>query len=256
MSFLDDVIGVGKAVFGGDSLGSSLARTAALGAAVYLMNRSSKGNDVGSGASSATPDPRNRIQLQPSPENRIPVVYGSAFVPGIITDAQISNNNNTMHFVFTICEKTGTLLSDSTQSEFTFEDIYYNDQRVVFKEDGFTVNYTVDRDSNVDYSLQDLVKVYCYAGSSSNPVVPEGYSNSSLDNASEIMPDWTTNHTMSDLIFAIVEVNYNRDKGVTQAPSNMKFHISNTLTQPGDCLYDYMTNTRYGAGLATTEINA
>jgi hypothetical protein len=61
---------------------------------------------------------------------------------------------------------------------------------------------------------------------------------------------------MGDLVFAVVEVNFNRDKNITQAPQSMKFHISNTMNQPGDCLYDYMTNTRYGAGIDAGAINA
>ena len=256
MSFLSDIVDVGKVVFGGDSLGSSLARTAALGATLYLLNKNTGSGSGGGAGSSPTPDPRNRITLTPSTNNPIPVVYGSAFVGGIVTDAQISNENKTMHFVYTICEKTGTLLSDSSASEFTFEDVYINDQRLVFKEDGITVNYSVDKDSNVDYSMQNLVKVYCYAGNSGSPVVPEGYTNGSLDPAYDVVPNWTSAYNMSDLIFAVIEVNYNADKSVTQAPSSVKFHISNTMTMPGDCLYDYMTNERYGAGIAVEEINA
>jgi hypothetical protein len=255
MSFLSDIVDVGKAVFGGDSLGSSLARTAALGATLYLLNKNTGSGSGGGAGSSPTPDPRNRITLTPSTNNPIPVVYGSAFVGGIVTDAQISNENKTMHFVYTICEKTGTLLSDSSASEFTFEDVYINDQRLVFKEDGITVNYSVDKDSNVDYSMQNLVKVYCYAGNSGSPVSIEGYESVGLPNAYSLVPTWTSNHLMSDLIFAVVEVNYNADKSVTQAPSSVKFHISNTMTMPGDCLYDYMTNERYGAGIAVEEIN-
>jgi hypothetical protein len=182
-------------------------------------------------------------------------VYGTAFAPGMLTDAHISNSNTRMHFVYTICERTGTLLSDNSDSTFTFLDVYINDQRCVFKSDGITVDYTLDRDSNVDYSMQDIVKVYCFAGSSSEPVVPSGYTNGSLSAAYSIVPTWTINHSMDDLIFAVIELNYNRDKSVTTAPSSLKFHIENSMTQPGDCLYDYMTNTRYGAGIADSEIN-
>lgn len=256
MSFLDDIVDVGKAVFGGDSVGSSLARTAALGATLYLLNRNGKGNGNPGSASTSTPDPRNRLTLNASPDNQIPVVYGTAFAPGMLTDAHISNSNTRMHFVYTICERTGTLLSDNSDSTFTFLDIYINDQRCVFKSDGITVDYTLDRDSNVDYSMQDIVKVYCFAGSSSEPVVPSGYTNGSLSAAYSIVPTWTINHSMDDLIFAVIELNYNRDKSVTTAPSSLKFHIENSMTQPGDCLYDYMTNTRYGAGIADSEINA
>jgi hypothetical protein len=40
----------------------------------------------------------------------------------------------------------------------------------------------------------------------------------------------------------------NKDKGITGLP-NMRFHVTNSMTLPGDCLLDYMTSTRYGAGI-------
>jgi hypothetical protein len=36
----------------------------------------------------------------------------------------------------------------------------------------------------------------------------------------------------------------------------MRFKIQNSMTLPGDCIYDYMTNTRYGAGIDPAEINS
>lgn len=253
MSFLSDIVDVGRAVFGGNSLGASLARTAAIGATLYMLNRNTGGGSPG-GTETAAVDTGTRLTLAPNPGNAIPVLYGSAWAPGILVDAQISNENKRMHYVYAISERTGTLLSDGTTSAFQFEDIYINDQRLVFKSDGITVNYSVDRDSNVDYSMQDLVKVYCYAGSSSLPVAPEGYTLAAPAAAYTVVPTWTTNHAMSDLIFAVIEVNYNRERGVNSAPNSVKFHISNSMVMPGDCLYDYMTNERYGAGIPSEEI--
>ena len=254
-SFLDDIVGIGRSIFAGDGLGASLARTAALGGALYLLNNSKKSSSNPQAASSSEPDPKNRITLTPSPENSIPVIYGSAYAPGILTDAQISNSNTTMHFVYTICEKTGTRLSDSAASTFVFNDIYINDQRCVFKSDGITVDYTVDKDSNVDYSMQNLVRVYCFNGNSTSPVVPQGYTNTSLGTAYSVVPTWTSVYNMSNLIFAVIEINFNRDKNVTQAPNSVKFHVTNSMAMPGDCIYDYMTNSMYGAGIPAAEIN-
>ena len=256
MSWIDDIADVGKTVIGvfsGNDTGAVLARTALM---AYGLNQLTKNNDKGSGdPTSTTPDAGTRLQLNPSTTNSVPVVYGSAFLGGIITDAEISNSNKTMHYCITICEKTGTKLSDSTASTFTFEDIYWNDQRLVFDTNGIDATYSVDRDGNVDYSVAGQVKVYCFAGSSTTPVVPDNYTNGSLNPAYSIMPNWTSNHTMDDLVFAIVRVDYSREKNITQLPT-LKFHITNSMTQPGDCIYDYMTNTRYGAGIDPTEINS
>ena len=70
-----------------------------------------------------------------------------------------------------------------------------------------------------------------------------------------IMPGWTSAHTMNDLVFAIVKVEYNKEKNVTKL-GKLDFKIRNSMTEPGDCLYDYMTNTRYGAGIDPQEINS
>ena len=68
------------------------------------------------------------------------------------------------------------------------------------------------------------------------------------------MPNWASaTHAMNDLLFAVVRVDYNRDKNVTGL-GDMLFHIQNNMYLPGDCLYDYMTNTRYGAGISASEI--
>jgi len=258
-SFIDDIIGFGKDLIFGGGIGSSLARTALLGLlANKLADNTTKENTASNSSIVTTPeiDRGVRLQVNPDANHKIPVVYGSAYLGGIITDAQISNSNTTMHYVSTICEQTGSIdLGEGVPSTFTFEDIYLDDQRCVFSDDGITVAYTVDRDGNLDYSAANLIKVYCYAGDSDSPVVPDGYSNVNLSAAYDIMPLWTVNHTMVDLIFAIVEVNYNKEKGITKLPT-VTFHMTNSMTQPGDCLYDYMTNTRYGAGIDYLEIYA
>ena len=112
---------------------------------------------------------------------------------------------------------------------------------------------TFDSDGNIDRNISGLVKVYCYNGGSNDPVVPDQYTNVSLQPAYNIVPGWDNTYTMDDLVFAVVQVTYNRDKGITSLPS-LSFNIANSMTQPGDCLQDYMTNTRYGAGINLAEI--
>ena len=159
-----------------------------------------------------------------------------------------------MYYCLTLSERTGTKVSDSTSSEFTFNDIFLNDQRVVFKEDGVTVSYTVDRDGNVDTNPKDLIKIYCYAGSSADPVQVEDFPpNNPIPTADWAMPNWNASMEMNDLIFAIVRIDYSKEKNITSLPT-VTFKITNSMTKPGDCLYDYMTNTRYGAGIAVEDI--
>lgn len=255
-SFLDDIVGFTKGLFTGGGIGGDLARTALMGYALNQINSSVTKENTATNSTIATSpevDKGVRLQVTPDANHKIPVVYGNAYLGGIITDAEISNNNTTMHYVVTICEKTGTKISDNLSSSFTFEDIYLDDQRCVFNSDGYTVNYTVDRDGNLDYSANGLIRIYCYNGNSSSPVVPDNYTNPALQPAYDIMPSWNSNYTMNDLIFVIVEVNYSKEKNITSIPTVI-FHMNNSMTLPGDCLYDYMTNSRYGASIDPTEI--
>jgi len=264
MSWLDDIVsGAGSLIksvggfLGGNSIGSSVAKVALMG---YALNKvtsmARKENDAARAAIQTTMvDPGTQIQVQPDTEHRLPVLYGTATFGGVITDAWLTDNNQTMYFVVSLAEQTGNLLSTSSASSYVFNDIYYNDQRLVFQTGGTVADYSIDRDGNRDESVRDLVEVYCFAGNSTSPVVPEYYTNPSLNNAYDIMPNWGSTYTMSNTLFAIVKVTYSRDKGVTGLPT-MMFTITNSMKLPGDCLYDYMTNSRYGAGIDSANIGA
>jgi len=254
MSFIDSVLNFGKGVvnfFTGDSIGSQLAKTALLG---YSLNKITKSiNRDNDKAQEKTVDPGSRITTDASTDNKIPVVYGTAFVGGILVDAHLTNSNQTMVYVLALSEKTGVKISDNQQSQFSFKAIYYNDERLVFQGDGVTVANSVDRAGTTNTSYNGLIKVYCYNGNSTTRVGVEGYSSSGSYPAYSVVPNWDTNNNMSDLIFAVVRIDYNKDKSLTSL-GTLQFQIENSMTLPGDCMYDLMTNTRYGAAIDPSEI--
>jgi hypothetical protein len=258
MSFIDSIVDVGKSVWNsvtGGGLGSTIVNTLITG---YALNQVSKSvgkssNTSATQSQTAQIETGNKITLSPTTENRIPVVYGGAILSGIITDARMSADNQKMTYCLTICEVTGTKMSDGLDSEFLFEDVYANGNRIIFKSDGITSYYMTDADGNVDKSIDGLIKVYLYKNGSSYPAILDNYINGTTGAAYTHMPGWTTSHSMNSLVFAIVEITYNKTKNVTALP-NMTFAIQNNMTMPGDCLYDFMTNTRYGAGIDPTEI--
>lgn len=263
MSWWDSIVDFGKSVIGGvtnlfngNSLGSSLAKTALLGYATYKINKSINEDNESTTAAGfpEVEDPGLRLQLSPNTETKIPVLYGTATFGGSITDAYLTDDNRTMYYVITLAERTGTLLSDSSSSAYVFNDIFLNNNRIIFQSDGITADYMIDPDGNQDISIRDIVSVYCYAGNSETGQVPEYYTGS-VGYAYNVLPHWSNTHQMEDLIFAVVKIDYNRDKGVVGVP-NMKFTITNSMSAPGDCLYDYMTNTRYGAAIDPTEIDS
>lgn len=255
MSFLDDLGDVASSVggwFSGSSIGSNLARTAITGYALQQISKTLN-NDK---ATKEQPDPGVRIQSTADTEKKIPVVYGEAVLGGIITDAVLTNGNKTMYFCLTLSEMTGmTNLGAGPASSFAFKGIYWDDVKVFFGTDGITAKYTEDRDGTVDNSIDGLIKVWCYNGGSAFQVAPNGYSIANQEYAYAIMPGWTPDHDMSGLVFAIIRVDYNKEKNVTSL-GNLKFRIENSMSNPGDCIYDYATNTTYGAGLDPAEVYA
>lgn len=259
MSFLDDIINVGSGVWDlitGPGVGPGIARATALGFLLKEVTDSiQKDNQKPAAAESNKPDYGVREQVDPDTDNSIPVVYGTAFLGGYVTDAVLTNGNQTMWYCLTICEKTGTLLSTGQDSVISIEGVYWNQNRIIFQSDGITAASFVDEEGNSSDSINGLIRFYFFNNGSSSPVVPTGYSNNVLNGAQGIFPNWTANHTMSGLVFCLVRVDYNKEKEVTGL-GNIEFKIKNSMTQPGDCLYDYMTNSIYGAGIVAEEIYA
>lgn len=257
MSFFDD-IGLGdvsglwdaaKGFAGDHPIATGIASAALTGLALNAVMKSTEQPS----SAPATPDYGNLLQIPASQENRIPVLYGRATFAGYITEAVQSNNGTTMTYVITLSEKTGTSI-DGAPSTYTFENIYWDGKRITFGSDGVTAINTMDNNGAIDPNINGLVKVWLYAGGSNSAyqVAPDGYQ-VTASNAWANVPNWDSNHTMNDLIFAVVQVNYNKAHGVTGLP-NMTFTTVNSLSQPGDVIFDYMTNTRYGAGIALGNI--
>jgi len=262
MSFFGDILsGVGSLFGLGDNansggIGANIAKTALLGFALnQITNSLNKDNDALKQVQpyKAQVDQGVRLQVSPSANQKIPVCYGRSTLGGIINDARLSTDQQQMYYVITISEKTGTKLSDSAASAYVFNDIFMDDERIIFQSDGITADFTIDRDGNKDYGAQGIVEVYCFAGDSESPQVPEYYTNGSLVSAYNIVPGWTPAHMMEDLIFIVVKITYSPESGLTRVPS-MMVNISNSMTLPGDVLYDYMTSNRYGCDIAAAEI--
>jgi len=250
MSFIDDIIDVGSSALkflGGNSLGSALARTALTG---FVLNQVTKSVNKGN---NQQVDKGNRLQINPSTDTNIPIVYGDAYIGGKIVDAKLSEDNKTMWYCLALSEKTGNIFSTSTASVISFEGVYRNQLQIGFQSDGYTVANFSDEDGNVSTKPNGLIKVYPFSGGTNFPVKFSGYANGNTTLANALFPDWTANHLMSDLVFAVISIEYSKENDITDL-GDFTFHLRNTMKQPGDVIYDYMTNTRYGAGIPPEEI--
>lgn len=213
-------------------------------------------------ASAASPDantqqnnPGNRQQVPPAGSNKLPVVYGSAFVGGTITDLTISNDNQTMYYCIALSEVTNTQ-NGATGDVFTFGGVYWGGKRCVF--DGTDQTRVValldestgESQTNVNGNLF----IYLYRNGSFQPT-------NSTTNAVSVMsgPDldysWDNSKLMSNCAFAIVKILYNADAGLTGIQQT-RFQINNPRTAPGDCISDYLQSTRYGAGIHSSQIDS
>lgn len=260
MSFLSGLFELGKTAFGfvtGNSIGSQIARTVLTGLAVKKLNDidQKKNNQSIANEQPSEPDYGVRIQASADPSTKIPVVYGEAYTSGKIVDVRMADNNQTMYYCLVLSERTGVKMSDSVQSEFTFRDIYYNNSRVVFQSDGITIDYLVDANGKIDRGLNGLVKIYCYNNGSTNQAQVQDFPLSTAQFAYSIMPNWGATDSMSNLVFVLVKVSYNAEKN-TAGLGNLVAHLRNDMDLPGDVLYDMMTNTNYGAGIAPADIKA
>lgn len=261
MAFISSLVAAATA-FGtflaSGTVGALLARTAITALVSYALNRSVSKQQAQTGI-----DPGSRQMLSAATNHKIPVLYGTAFIGGAITDGQLVNDNKTMHLALTIAEKTGNLFSSGAAPTYTFNGCFRNTDTVYFKTDGVTVDYTLDADGNTDNSMSGLIQIRIYAGSgaSANQIAPDaaivvGGVSPTLTpvNAWSVFPGWTSNNTMSDLVFAIIKVDYNRDKNLTSI-GDYQFKLTNSMKLGGDCLFDYSTNTRYGAGIRLADIS-
>lgn len=252
MSFIDKVVGFGKQALGfisGDSIGGTLARTALLG---YALNRVAK-----SIAKANQPkDMGNQLTVEPDTEYSVPVLYGTGYVEGKITDAILADNNRDMWVCMTLCEVTGNLI-DGTASEISFEELYIDGMRIGFRADGYTVSDIWDDSGNNSTQWDGLIEVYPFNNGSANPTGFTTESASNTANAYDLMPNWSSTDTMDELVFCIIKYRYNstQQAKLTSIGSSVKFKLSNSMTLPGDCLNDYMQNTRYGAGIPAAEID-
>ncbi len=192
------------------------------------------------------------VTLNPSVENKVPVCYGTAFTKGVIVDAKLDADEKSLWISFVLSEATGEKI-DGTQSITLLEEVYLDGYPATFQSDGVHIADKRDSQGNIDSSVFDLIEVYFYSNGTENQTFPTGYTGTAQD-AYDLFPGWGGGHVYGNLVFAIVKVTHDQENGVTSIPE-FTFKIKNSMDDPGDVLYDYLTNKRYGAGIPEEEIN-
>ena len=196
-----------------------------------------------------SPNLGNRQQVPPATSNKLPVVYGSAWVGGTIVDMSISENNQEIYYVMALSEVT-----NNGGDVITFGDIYYGGKLVTFKPDGYTVASLTDESTGVvDTTVADKIQIYLYSNGSYSP-----YNSStnaiSVMSASGLTYTWDNTKLMTNCAFAIIHLTYSQTANV-RGIEQTRFQINNARTQVGDCIYDYLTNTVYGAAIPASQVD-
>ena len=194
-------------------------------------------------------DPGIKIQLPPATDNRVPRMYGRNFTGGIIIDAEIKNSNKTMAYCLVISEY-------NTSDNWEIRDIYRGDAKLNFNPSSpFKVASLTDPNATSSTNVSDKIRVRVYAGgsSASDQIFPVTSQANAYGGGNEDgrFTNWTSANTMDDLVFAIVEIDYDPENGLTGLGA-ITFDILNDLDRPADVLMDYLTNDRYGCGLSSS----
>lgn len=302
---------------------------------IVAKNAQSQLEDALAGSSQ---NPGNRQSAPPATNNKLPVIYGSAWVGGTVTDMVISNDNQWIYYVIALSEVT-----NNGSDVYTFGDIYYTGRKVILgantdphsadlytdaltsiyldddasdaivghyvfgsniptnayvvrnigyvRNRGFQyeisnslINLTTDaqnvaltfsaeREPNnyaykvvalndpstsiQDTAINDNLYIYLY-NNGINSQTNSPYSAYTIMNGGgsfnvDLTYKWT-NQQMTNCAFAIVQMQYNQEVGTTGF-QQMKFQINNPRNKPGDCFLDYFTNSVYGAGLTTSQVD-
>lgn len=206
-------------------------------------------------AQTPEPNPGNRAQTPPAGNNKLPVIYGSAWTGGIITDLSITSDNQTLYYVFSLCEVTNTESSSvGGPDTITFGDIYWGGKKCVF--DGTDLTKVIslqDPSTGQSQDVSGYMNIYLYRNGSGNPA-------NSSTSAIGIMSDpnltykWDGSKLMTNCAFAIIKLKYSQSRNLVGLAAT-NFNITNSRSAPGDCFLDYLTSTRYGASIPLANID-
>jgi hypothetical protein len=200
-------------------------------------------------------DPGVKVQLPPSTDNKVARLYGRNYTGAIIMDAEIKNQNKTMTYAVVISEY-------NSNDTWSINTIYRGDQQLNFGSgaNAHQVISVTDPNATSSTTIANKFRVRVYAGGSSaaNQIFPVPGGGVTAVNAygsgSGQFSNWTASNTMEDLVFAVLEMDYDAENDLVGLGA-ITFDINNSLNEPSNVLLDYLDNQRYGAGISNTIID-
>ena len=195
-----------------------------------------------------------------SNDANIPVIYGERLTGGVRVFMETSGTDNTYLYMAIVMSEGE--INDMTEIRIDEKpvtwsgDLADNVQRTVDSSDS---NFFKADPSEENGSAESTITVEPHFGT-------DGQSASSLLST---LSSWGSNHKLSGLSYLAIRFKWNPDaftgipkvqakiqgKKVVSYNSSLVAQTSAYSTNPAWCLLDYLTNTRYGKGLATSEID-
>ena len=180
--------------------------------------------------------------VQTNTDNKISVIYGSAYISPVLFDAKISTDQTTTWYAMAIAEASGdNSYTLGNVNSPTNSDIYWGDKKLNFDETDQTkvVSWT-DSNGQTDTKAADKIHMYLYRDGSEAPLNTtlkawEVLQDENIDAANQ----WDTTKKMSKLVFAICKLNYDQDAGITGL-AEISATVNNTLSKPGSVIKDYL----------------
>lgn len=203
----------------------------------------------GADGSGSSPDVGNRQQIPPSTDNKLPIVYGEAWVGGTIVDLSISENNQDLYYVLALAEVT-----NNGSDTITFGDAYWGGKKVTFRADGYTVASLTDESSGVvDTTVDGRMQFYFYNNGSFSPT-NSSQSAVSVMQTSGLIYTWDNTKEMTNTAFVIIHLTYSQTANI-RGIEQTRFQLTNSRTNTGDVFYDYLTNEVYGGAIPANQID-
>jgi hypothetical protein len=195
---------------------------------------------------------RGLLVNKQSNDANIPVIYGERLTGGTRVFMETSGTDNTYLYMCIV-------MAEGEIND--IEEIRVDDKVVTWAStlsDGTAVEVG-SGDSNFYKDSASLIRVEPHYGT-------DGQSASSLLST---LSSWGSNHKLSGLCYLAIRLKWNADafsglpkiqakiqgKKVVSYNSSLVAQSSSYSTNPAWCLLDYLTNTRYGKGLTTSEID-
>ena len=244
----------GDALMSAAYLGATGYAVAAFGINLLVSSIISKALAPDAPNASDNPNPGSRAQIGPAGDNKVPVIYGSAYVGGIITDLSITSDNLQLYYVLTLAECTNTE-SGGTPDTYTFGDVYWGGKKVIFNSvDAYKVDGLLDESTGlVDVTVAGKLEIYKYRNGS-NSGVNTTLTAIQVMGASNLTYQWDAAKLMTNCAFAIIKITYSQTANLTGIQST-RFQLTNSRSAPGDCFYDYLTSERYGAAVPVAQVD-